>query len=179
MLTKIVIILSIVFAFRCYENLMNKIYLPKPKDTNLSYWITQPMSDDRLKQEGCTEITGCFGCYSFLDKNYTMIDNKVPDESVKYVLTSYPNQFSGYCITRIHITDPSITIYGLNINSTEEEIHHTMSSLSHFKYDESFSKENQVIMYTINAVQFKFFTENDRKMILIMATTHYYFNVLY
>ena len=47
---------------------------------------------------------------------------KEPEIHVTYRLTGYPDVLDDLTVTHIEITDPAITVYGLTINSTEQEV---------------------------------------------------------
>ena len=109
--------------------------LKRPEDTNLSFWITQEVSHKELLENGCTEIPGWFGATEYLDGKYTLNEseegNRIPDTYVTYLVSGYPDVLSkSSAITRISITDPEITVYGLTINSSKEEIENRMKKVS-------------------------------------------------
>ena len=77
----------------------------------------------------------------YLDPRYEMIDNQVPEVHVTYIAGSYPDYADGgLYVTRIEITDPSITVYGLNIHSSQEEIDAKFASLGFSKTSEFLGK---------------------------------------
>ena len=98
-------------------------YLERPSDTNLEFWITQKVNEQEFKDKGCTYLPGWIGAEEYLDSRYVADTSeemaKAPDVCVTYLLTGYPDLKDNPAITRIVITDPSITVYGLTINTSE------------------------------------------------------------
>lgn len=111
------------------------IYLDIPEDTNLEFWITQRVTSEDLLAKGCTYLPGWFGAEEYLDSRYVADTSetmaKAPEVHVTYLLTGYPDTLDERAITRIEITDPSITVYGLTLNSTVEEIEERMIKVAH------------------------------------------------
>ena len=116
------------------EETLNAFYIEKPQETNLKHWITERITSKELEDEGCIYLPGWFGAEEFLDSGYSAIEEegmmKAPDIHVTYLLTGYPDLLDELAITQIDITDPSITIYGLSINSTKEEIDNTLKDIA-------------------------------------------------
>ena len=110
------------------------IYLSRPDDTNLEFWITQSVAFEDFKEKGCTYLPGWFGADEYLDSRYVADTREgqatAPDIHVTYLLTGYPDTIDGKAITRIEITDPSITVYGLSLISTAEEIKTRMKGVA-------------------------------------------------
>ena len=109
--------------------------LKRPDDTNLSFWITQEITDEDIYEKGCTLIPGWFGASEYLDGKYTLNENeegdRLPDTYVTYLVSGYPDVLSkSSAVVKINITDPEITVYGLTINSSKEEIENRMKSVS-------------------------------------------------
>ena len=98
----------------------------KPKDTNLEFWITEKVSSKDMEDKGCTYLPGWFGAEEYLDSRYVAVNKDgmliAPDIHVTYLLTGYPDLMDDIAVTTIDITDPTITVYGLTINSSEREI---------------------------------------------------------
>ena len=123
----------------CY----GKTRIPKPEDGDLEFWITENV--DNYDWTGHDEIYGWMGAREFLDKRYHSVLDEYgnmqvhPEYYVSYIITSYPDYLSkSKAVTRIVITDPSITIFGLSINSTAEEIEKKMSELGLKQLEETF-----------------------------------------
>ena len=116
-------------------------YLKKPADTNLEFWVTERVESQEFKEKGCTLLPGWFGAEEYLDHRYvadTSGDMAVaPAVHVTYLSSGYPDAEDKRAITRIHITDPEITIYGLTMNSTNTEIEDRMADMTdEFHYSE-------------------------------------------
>lgn len=109
-------------------------YLKKPADTNLDFWITERVERQEFEEKGCTLLPGRFGAAEYLDHRYvadTSGDMAVaPAVHVTYVLSGYPDAKDKWAVTRIHITDPEITVYGLTMNSTNTEIEERMAEMT-------------------------------------------------
>ncbi len=111
------------------------IFMQKPENTNLEFWITQEVTLSDF--EGYQEKYGWFGANEFYGRGYepTMSENNEqidPEHYVKYLVTSYPDYSSSrLAVTQITITDPSVTVYGLTMGSSREEIVSTMEALGY------------------------------------------------
>lgn len=100
----------------------------RPEDTNLEFWITQDVAGYDFSEY--EEELGWFGCRVYYGKGYHpteiregcdsyMVD---PEHCVKYTVGSYPDEADRESfITRIEITDPNVTVYGLTCESSCEE----------------------------------------------------------
>lgn len=108
--------------------------------SNLEFWIAENVDDvDFSKYQikygmmGGTEYYGT-GYVPTIDEDGQQVD---PDYCVLFTVTSYPDYSSkAQHITYISITDPSIEVYGLTINSTKEEIRYQMEEKSGFSLEE-------------------------------------------
>lgn len=143
------------------------IYIDRPEDTNLEFWITQRVNSIDLEEKGCTFLPGWFGASEYLDSRYAAIDDgsmlTAPEIHVTYLLTGYPDTLDERAITRIEITDPTITVYGLTLNSTYEEINKRMTGVA-----DSISTENQNTLFKIRNCSFTF--TNERILIQVPVT---------
>lgn len=104
----------------------DSLYLKKPKDTNLEFWITERVTSIDLEDKGCTYLPGWMGAEEYLDSRYTADTSesmaKAPEVHVTYLLTGYPDTLDDPAITHIEITDPLITVYGLTMESKDNQI---------------------------------------------------------
>ena len=123
-----------VFVLSGCNNSKDDIYLERPEDTNLEFWITQRTTANEFDDKGCTVLPGWMGATEYLDSRYTAIEDgdmvTAPDIHVTYLVTGYPDCLDNAAVTRIQITDPAITVYGLTINSSEKEISDRLSDIS-------------------------------------------------
>ena len=127
--------LAIAFSFLLCS-CSNTTRLKKPEDTNLDFWITQVVTHQEMQDKGCTVIPGWFGATEYLSSGYEPLiveehSNRIPEIHVTYLVQSYPDAMSNSSsITRINITDPTVTVFGLTINSSQEEITNRMKKVS-------------------------------------------------
>ncbi len=121
----------IILSFLCVS--CSTTIIEKPTDGDLEYWLGEKV--DNVDWNGHDQITGVFGGKEYLDKRYKGVldeDGNVvhPEYYVSYTVTSYPDYSSKTkAVTSIDITDPNITIYGLSLNSSFEEIENKMKEL--------------------------------------------------
>lgn len=109
--------------------------LEKPTDTNLPQWITQEVSaEDKAKMTLIPNYLGGKGEY--LDGAYSPLTDETSGEyalplvHVSYLLTGYPDTTAeGNYVTAIAISDPAITVYGLTMASTQDEVTARMKAL--------------------------------------------------
>ena len=122
----LIIIACAIILFLCIRN-----RIPK-KDTNLEFWIAENVDD--VDFSGYQEKFGLMGGRQYYGTGYMPTTNENgeqvdPEACVIYTVTSYPDHISSKRhITRIYITDPSVTVYGLTINSSADEAENVMKS---------------------------------------------------
>ncbi len=108
-----------------YEKPPVSVYAPKTEDTSLAFWITENMENADLSRY--EEIVGWMGAREFYGEGYASVVNEdgsksKPAHYVTYLITAYPDYADGGSyVTRIEITDPAVTVYGLTVNSSVEE----------------------------------------------------------
>ena len=108
--------------------------------SNLEFWIAENVDDvDFSKYQikygmmGGTEYYGT-GYVPTIDEEGQQVD---PEHCVLFTVTSYPDYSSkSQHITYISITDPAIEVFGLTINSTQEEILYQMEEKSGYAIEE-------------------------------------------
>ena len=109
-------------------------------ESNLEFWIGENVDEVDFSQYqekyglmGGREYYGT-GYVPTLDEEGQQLD---PEYYVVYTITSYPDYASKTKhITGITITDPSIKIYGLSINSSKEDIKLIMGTNEGFEIEE-------------------------------------------
>lgn len=116
-------------------------YLPKPDDTNLELWITEKITSDKL--ENLTLVPGMFGGDVYLGSAYSIKEDgmlsPLPQIYVAYHITGYPDTTSqDKAVTRIEITDPEITFYGITLNSETKQIE---TAMKNEKFDVSYNEQ--------------------------------------
>ena len=129
-----------VFTVECSEEEMNELFDiiesvlgtentvsgEMPKNTSLEFWITEDVKD--RDWTGHDEIYGWMGAREFLGSGYKKTQDEDgsdqhPEHYVSYVITAWPDYADdGQFVTDITVTDPAVTVYGLTIESTYEEI---------------------------------------------------------
>ena len=120
-----------------YEKPPVSVLAPEPEDTTLEFWITENVENVDFSQHN--EIYGWMGAREFYGNGYSSTKDEdgndvKPEHYVTYLITAYPDYADGgQYVTRIDITDPSVSVYGLTVNSTIEE------------YDAVFRKMSYVI----------------------------------
>ena len=167
--TILALLISSVFTL----NACDKYYLDKPADTNLKFWITQRVTDDDFKD--CTYLPGWFGAAEYLDGRYEPVSISEdgyqritkPEKYVTYLVTGYPDTLDDHAVTRIEITDPKITVYGLTLNSTTEEIKTRMSELSAEKteYDREYTIEKAYFSFKTDCIRISVPVTNKQNII--------------
>lgn len=133
-----IVLISLLATVSCANSV--NLFLEKPSDTNLDYWITERVTGQYLLDNGCTFLPGWFGAEEYLDSKYEPIQEEgrmavAPDIHVTYLITGYPDTLDGRAITRISITDPTTTVYGLTMNSSSEDIVNRMKKIGAKKLD--------------------------------------------
>ena len=104
----------------------------KPEDSTLEFWITQDVSDFDFSEH--YEVSGWFGARQFYGKGYlpeSINDEGIavePEHCVKYLVGAYPDESDGGSyIVRIDITDPTVTVYGINCGSSAAEFENALA----------------------------------------------------
>lgn len=99
----------------------------RPEDTELEFWIGQDVAEVDWTGHEC--MPG-FGICTYLGEGYRPDrQGEWPPARVTYSVTAWPDYADGgYYITRIAITDPAVTVYGLTVNSTSQEFRRVMES---------------------------------------------------
>lgn len=92
--------------------------------TDLEFWIGENV--DEVDFSGYTEKFGLFGGREFYGTGYVPTldgDRQIdPEHCVIYTVTSFPDySINKRHVTRITITDPDVTFYGISLNSTHKE----------------------------------------------------------
>ena len=98
---------------------------PWPEGCPLEFWITENV--EGVDWSGHDKLA-VVGADAYLGADYRAITDEngynpyAPDVSVTYFVTPYPDYSSGgQFVTKIWITDPSVTVYGLTVDSSPEE----------------------------------------------------------
>lgn len=95
--------------------------VPEKPETELEFWIAENVDD--FDFSSYQEKYGMFGGRQYYGSGYVPETDddgtqKDPEHCVIYTVTSYPDYSSGKLhVTGIRITDPSVKVYGLSVNS--------------------------------------------------------------
>lgn len=112
-------------SVRDYEKPPVSLYAPRPEGSSLEFWITEDVGNVDFSEH--SEIYGWMGAREFYGKGYapsTDEDGRTvpPRHYVSYHISAYPDYADGgKYVTAITITDPTVTVYGLTVNSSFEE----------------------------------------------------------
>ena len=121
-LSLIVLLISLSFCVFSGCSKGETVFLKRPKDTNLEFWITQNVTDVDFSEYEVAS-PGLIGATIFYGKGYS----EKSTQKVTYKVATYPDLGDdGRYITGINISDPNITVYGLTINSATHEFDETM-----------------------------------------------------
>lgn len=105
------------------------MHLARP-ETNLEFWIAEKIERDDFSAHQPKH--GLMGGREYYGMGYTPTTNENgeqidPAQCVIYTVTSYPDYaFGSPHVTRICITDPTVTVYGLSMRSKQGDIESTM-----------------------------------------------------
>lgn len=97
----------------------------RPEDTNLEFWIGDPVTEASF--EGYTPRYGIMGGWQYYGTGYVPgVDEggqqTDPEQAVIYTVTAFPDYSSKErAVTGISITDPAVTVFGLNCSSSADE----------------------------------------------------------
>lgn len=103
-----------------------------PEETTLEFWVGQNV--DGFDFSNHYERFGVFGGKAYYglgyvpetDENGYQID---PNKYVLYMVTSYPDYSSKQqCVTHIEITDPTVKVYGVTLDSSFEDFDKNLTS---------------------------------------------------
>ncbi len=120
----------------------------RPNDYDLDYWISETVDINDIDASKIYEKSDEKVVY--LDSNYSFQSNTdgapiFPKEYVRYIFSFSENDWS---VSSIHITDPSVKIFGLTMNSSANKIQYTLKKMG-FEYldrysglDPSYLKDN-------------------------------------
>ena len=125
LVARVMLILLLLSNALIFSSCGSDVKIAKPEDTNLEYWLWEPLNVDE-----CTELYyGEEGVLTgYLANGYEAVNKTngfltAPESAVVYWLMRYPYTDLGVMrIMRIDISDTIVYVWGLNINSTREEI---------------------------------------------------------
>ena len=158
-LTIALVILFLIGAFFLFiRNSTDNSPPPKPSDTDLAFWIAQDVS--QIDFSHYEEITGWFGARQYYGHGYhSTIDSDGmtcdPEHFVKYLITAYPDYADGgQYITKIEISDPTITLYGLSVNSSLDAFDETFKNMDYEISSPSEAMQTKIHVASKNGIHF-------------------------
>ena len=128
--------------------------------SNLEFWITENV--DGFDFSDYEEKVGLIDGNQYYGKKYKIDDADMlsAEKYVLYTVSSYPDYSSETKhITGIYITDPSIYFFGLNVDSSPEEIVNTMKQFG-YKFigdatDITYKRDNVTITFDEKGILIK------------------------
>lgn len=99
---------------------------PARPETNLEFWIAENV--DGTDFSGYRQRYGIMGGREYYGSGYVPTvdgngEQRDPEHCVIYTVTSYPDYSSGrQHVTRITITDPAVSVYGICVDSSAAEV---------------------------------------------------------
>lgn len=125
------VLFAVIWAVATFPQSPRPHFPPKPEDTILEFWICDDVS--AVDWSGHDEIDGWMGAQEFLGKDYCAgVQGERPPVRVSYILTAWPDYADeGSYVTTIEITDPSVSVYGLTVESGAEEFEQVMTSMGY------------------------------------------------
>lgn len=113
----------------------------KPDDTTLEFWITEDVSSiDFSDYYARVDIFGAREYYGYGYHPVDVIESMdiPPEHCVIYTVSGYPDASDAWnYVTRIKITDPDISVYGITCNSSLEEFDEIMQGRGYEIYESS------------------------------------------
>ncbi len=100
---------------------------PRDSGTSLRFWILDKFGDS--DSEGM-QRTSMMGGREYVEDKYPVVTDeggynpRAPEVYVSYVVTPWPDYAdgeNGFFVTRINIADPEVGVFGVTMNSTQEE----------------------------------------------------------
>lgn len=103
----------------------------KPSDTNISYWVTDELTQEEVDKMNVAPIDNPNSTV-YLDPLYQVDkdsegNNILPEKFVAYLIGEYKKEPEAEnFIIRIWINDLDISVYGINLSSSQKEISKNM-----------------------------------------------------
>ena len=103
---------------------------PRDEDASLRFWILDDISG--VDMSGL-QATAMFGGDRYVEDKYPVVtdeggyNRRPPEVAVSYTVTAWPDYADGgRYVTRIDISDPGVSVFGVTMNSDEEEFKREM-----------------------------------------------------
>ena len=103
----------------------------KRQTEGLTYWILDEFSPS--DGSGVHQIPGMMGGWMYVDDRYPLKldeygNSVVPDVCVLYTVTAWPDFSDGNkVVTRIDISDPGVSVFGVTLDTEADEFENIMS----------------------------------------------------
>lgn len=111
----------------------------RPQDTDLEFWIGEDVSEVDFSEY--ERVTSLMSRNHYLGKDYSFASNQ--HGTVSYAVDKYPDDEDGKdCVTLIVIDDASVTLYGINCNSTFAQFDKAMKA-NGYEVEISTPQQNQ------------------------------------
>ena len=102
------------------------VYYTKPEGSGLDFWICEDVHDADFS--GFSTLSGTIGSKQYVNGRYALgpIEpdgyRELPEKYVSYTVSAWPDYADGgEFVTQIVITDPSVKLFGVSVESTMEE----------------------------------------------------------
>ncbi len=149
------------------DNLIDKKY------TFLEFQITENVENTDFSQYN--RVSGWMGAKEYYGSEYSpVIDSEgyetKPEYYVTYLVSAYPDYADGgQYITRIEITDPSVMVHGLTVESSFEEFESVFKAMD---YETSVSEQGSYVQYNAkneDGISYTLYISSDIKKLTIQA----------
>ena len=151
-----ILVLTLCLCVGCSDKIPEK-----PDDTTLEFWIAEDVSSVDLSEHYAR--TGVFGAKEYYGKGYSPAEilegneDILPKRYVIYTIGGYPDTSDDWnYITRIQITDPEVTVYGITCNTSLDEFDEIMKGLGYKIHEETATMH----LATLGKVSFRLISSN-------------------
>lgn len=144
------IISIVLFCFVCFSlaGCGDTDITVRPNDYDLDYWIGETIDIDEIDASKIYEQSEEEIVYVDSDYSFQIGTDCLPILSKERVIYHFSFREKKWSVSSIHITDPSVQMFGLTMNSSVRKIKNTFKKLG-FEYidgysglDPCYSKEN-------------------------------------
>lgn len=149
------------------DNLIDKKY------TFLEFQITENVENTDMSQY--KSVSGWMGAKEYYGKGYSPVTDSEgnvtkPEYYVTYLVSAYPDYADGgQYITKIEITDPSVMVHGITVNSSFKEFEAVFKALG---YTASVAEKGGYMQYNAknkDGISYSIYLSNDIKKMTIQA----------
>lgn len=149
------------------DNLIDKKY------TFLEFQITENVENTDMSQY--KSVSGWMGAKEYYGSEYSPVTDSEgnvtkPEYYVTYLVSAYPDYADGgQYITKIEITDPSVMVHGITVNSSFEDFETVFKALG---YTASVAENGSYVQYNAknkDGISYSIYISNDIKKMTIQA----------